>query len=200
MDSNTKEIALFGKTFTFTNKQFSLLTLAIPLAFIALCLLLTVIFVSNTVSNINNIDATFKMANSESGEITLNSDNTFTMPDNNLSGKWTINNGKITFMPNGKESFEGEYIDQKYIVIKDDNFFYGDISKHEVFDATLTDSKGNMYEFKSDKNFYQVKDTRSTLIGSYIVDDNFIVVTKGSETLTFIKCQGGMTNVYYYVV
>lgn len=198
-NTNTKTIKIFGKTFNFTNKQFSLFSVMLPIAFIALCLILTIIFVSNTVSNINNIDATFKMTNSDK-TISLNKDNTFEMSEDNLKGSWSIQNGKITFMPNSSESFEAQYIDSKYIVIKDDNFFYGEIGTNEVFDATLTDSKGNMYEFKSDKNFYEVNDSRSSLIGSYIVDENFIIVTKGDETLTFIKCQGGITQDYYQLI
>jgi hypothetical protein len=176
----------------------------IPLLAIAICVVIISFLATDAFKNANNIEGKFvKVGGSEAEFIELNPDGeyTFSNGEEKEKGSWKLADGKFTFDSTGTNTFEGVMIQSKYMAIKDEDFLKGEVPVGNKFtEASVETADGKIYLFDSEGNFSRVEDGRNTKIGNYITDGNFIVVTIGEETITYLNCSDGITAVYYQIV
>ena len=176
----------------------------VPLIVIAVCLVIIAFLATDAFKNANNIEGKFvKVGGSETEYIELTPDGEYSYSNEGESekGNWKYTGGKFLFDSTNGSAFEGVMIQSKYMAIKDDDFLKGEVPVGNKFtDASVEAADGKIYLFDSEGNFSRVEDGRNTKMGNYITDGNFIVVTIGEETITYLNCGDGITAVYYQIV
>ena len=183
-----------------SQKLTSVLKVVIPLIVILVCVAFVGVMLNSAIKNNSYIDGRFILAgNDTQNYIDIDSDGEFELVSGSSvqKGKWTLASGVMTFDMSGGNSYSGEFIDKKYMVMKDKAFLSGEIPDGETIEAEFESSDGVSYGFDTDGKFYIKEDGRNVEAGSYIIDGYFIIVTTEEESITYLKCKDGITPSYY---
>lgn len=198
-DLGNDTVSLFGGKIRIPKKHIGIYKIVIPLIFVIICAVVTSVMVNVKLENTKNIDGKFVLSVNPNDEyIDMDSDGEYVMKKSGKknSGKWNLEGTKLSFK-SGSLSFEGGFVERKYIFFYDENFLSGQVPKGTEFDAELIAQDGTMYGFSSDGKVYSIIDGSNTEIGSYIADGLFIIVSAKDGNITYLNCGDGITSVFY---
>ena len=199
----TKEgdnVRLFGSRLTLAPKQYAHAKILVPLAFIAICAIITAVMIASSFSTSAGLDGTFVLSGSDGEEfIEFDAGGSYAMnADGKVSrGEWRFDGGKVAFKPSSGEKQTARFIERKYIAFDNSQFWAGQIPAGSAFDAEVASKDGEVYTFKTDGKVYVTEDGRNRELGSYMVDGFFIIVTSEDESTTYLNCGDGITSEFY---
>ncbi|MBQ4526490.1 MAG: hypothetical protein II998_00295 [Clostridia bacterium] len=197
--NDEKTFVIFGKEITISAGAYKVVRMVLPITVIAICAIFVFILMSNTMSVANNIEGKFEIVDVDSNNyINLESDGVFSM-SGDIKGKWTLDGNVLTFKASSGESFEGRFIDRKYIVLVDSNYYFGQIPSGDMVEAQLASQGGSIISLDADGNAYEGNDESNDTVGSYRIDGSFVIVTVNNVSTTYLKCGDGISPVFYQI-
>jgi len=199
----TKEgdnVCLFGSRLKLTPKQYALAKILVPLAFIAICAIITAVMIASSFATSAGLDGTFVLSGLGGEEfIEFDAGGSYAMnTDGKVSrGEWYFDGGRIALEPSSGEKQTARFIERKYIAFDNSLFLAGQIPEGAAFDAEVASKDGEVYTFKTDGKVYVTEDGRNAELGSYMIDGFFIIVTSEAESTTYLNCGDGITSEFY---
>ena len=193
--TNPISFSFFRRRVTLEESQIKNL---VPLCAVIVCAIITLILLCTSLSRVGNIDGTFMLYGSSSSFIRFDRDGSYeAFADEKEKGEWRFEDNKILFTSEDDTRKIAHFVDHKYIAPLDDTFLYGQIPKGSLFDADVSSGNGEAYTFKTDGKVYTTDDGRNTEFGTYMIDGHFIIVTTKNESITYLNCGDGITDVFY---
>ena len=191
---------LFGARLVVPKILLSLIKIIIPVIAVLICRIYLSHIITDTLDNRTNIDATFVCSGVKAEKyIDINGDGTYFM-SNGSEGTWKLDTDVFEFVSDEGVITDGRYIERKYIILLDNDFYSGTIAQEAQINTTLTSKDGSTIRFDRDGNVFVQNAGFEEKNGTYVIDGSFITVTLENEKpVKYIKCSDGINKVYYHI-